>query len=132
MPDHMHVLVVPRVPRVAQVHPPVGARSSGRRVTPVSGFVAGWANSAAHLANRALATKGPLWQEGFHDHALRRTEDIGQVVDYIHGNPVRRGLAVVAEAWPWSSASPEYALETDWDWVGGNRPEDGAPTPPTA
>lgn len=28
-----------------------------------------------------------------------------QIIEYIHNNPVRRGLVARAEDWPWSSAA---------------------------
>jgi hypothetical protein len=87
-----------------------------------------WARTTSHLVNRALGTRGPLWQEGFCDHAARRSERMENVVDYVHQNPVRRGLVEISQKWHWSSANLEFANATDWDWYVGNRPEDGAPT----
>ena len=52
--------------------------------------------------------KGELWQERFFDHALRTVKDYGETVEYIHMNPVRRGLVNEPEQWKWSSF-PEYA-----------------------
>jgi len=43
--------------------------------------------------NRQLYRSGSLWQDGFHDHALRREEDLKQVAWYIVANPLRAGLA---------------------------------------
>jgi REP element-mobilizing transposase RayT len=34
----------------------------------------------------------PVWQRGFHDHALRREEDVQHVARYIVANPLRAGL----------------------------------------
>jgi REP element-mobilizing transposase RayT len=34
----------------------------------------------------------PLWQDGFHDRALRQEEDVLAVARYIVANPVRAGL----------------------------------------
>ena len=33
-----------------------------------------------------------IWQKGFHDHALRRAEDLADVARYIVANPLRAGL----------------------------------------
>ena len=127
MPDHLHMLVSPRIAAGTE-RSSVGAPSSGRSLRPLSRFVADWASASAHLMNRALGTTGPVWQEGFYDHAIRRSERLWDVVDYIHQNPVRRGLAATAEAWSWSSANPEFSEQTDWDWYVGNRREDPPPT----
>lgn len=34
----------------------------------------------------------PVWQQGFHDHALRREDDIRDIARYIVANPLRAGL----------------------------------------
>ena len=43
-------------------------------------------------AKVSLALGHSLWQHGFHDHALRRDEDLAGVARYIVANPVRAGL----------------------------------------
>lgn len=46
-----------------------------------------------------------FWQEGpGYDRNLTRPETIVAVVDYLHNNPVRRGLCQRAGEWRWSSA----------------------------
>ncbi len=128
MPDHIHVLLAPREAKsgLGNDHSTVGAPSSGRpsrvQLSPLSRLVADWASSATHLANQATAGHGSIWQEGFHDHTVRRDERIADIVDYIHQNPVRRGLVEHTEDWPWSSASPRFSSLTDWDWFAGNAP----------
>ncbi len=42
--------------------------------------------------NPMLGRDAPLWQPGYHDHALRAEEDLHAVVDYCLHNPVRAGL----------------------------------------
>ena len=34
----------------------------------------------------------PFWQKGFHDHAVRKEEDLPAVARYVVSNPVRAGL----------------------------------------
>ncbi len=34
----------------------------------------------------------PIWQRGFHDHAIRNEEDLRAVARYIVANPLRAGL----------------------------------------
>ena len=43
-------------------------------------------------AKVSLALGYPVWQRGFHDHALRREENLVSVARYIVANPVRAGL----------------------------------------
>lgn len=40
----------------------------------------------------AHARGGQVWQAGFHDHALRREEDLAAVARYVVANPLRRGM----------------------------------------
>ena len=49
------------------------------------------ARSAVSI-NRVLNRRKPVWQRGFHDHALRREEDLRIVARYIVGNQLRAGL----------------------------------------
>jgi REP element-mobilizing transposase RayT len=59
---------------------------------------------SAHRLNKRLGRRGPVWQDGFHDRALRRDEDLKMVARYILGNPVRAGLAeTVAEYSHWDA-----------------------------
>jgi putative transposase len=49
-----------------------------------------------------------FWQRGGgYDRNLTEPKTIWAEIDYIHANPIRRGLCQTAMAWPWSSAA-EY------------------------
>lgn len=45
-----------------------------------------------------------VWQEGIHPQALPTDEILQQKIDYIHRNPVERGLVATPEDWRYSSA----------------------------
>src|SRR5579859_483442 len=47
-------------------------------------------------------TDGPLWQDRFYDHVVRRAEDGRSIAHYILLNPVRRGLVQDVEEYPFS------------------------------
>ena len=47
---------------------------------------------SAHRVNSYLGRKGRLWQNAFHDHAIRKDEDIKAIARYIVANPIRAGL----------------------------------------
>ncbi|PSQ91246.1 MAG: transposase [Proteobacteria bacterium SW_6_67_9] len=50
---------------------------------------------------------GPLWQKGFHDHALRLEEDREALARYVVANPLRAGLVDRIETYPyWYCAWP--------------------------
>jgi len=90
LPDHWHVIVYPRHPL---------AISALLKALKVSSMIA---------VNRGRRESGELWQGRFFDHALRTVKDYLETVEYIHLNPVRRGLVEQPEQWRWSSYC-EYA-----------------------
>jgi len=46
----------------------------------------------------------PVWQRGFHDHALRAEEDIVGVARYLVANPLRAGLCDKIGNYPYWNA----------------------------
>jgi len=48
---------------------------------------------------------GTLWQRSFHDRGLRTRADVEATVDYVFQNPVRAGLVVLAENYPYLRGS---------------------------
>ncbi|WP_226663173.1 REP-associated tyrosine transposase [Microbulbifer aggregans] len=44
--------------------------------------------------------QGPVWQRGFHDHALRKDEDLVNVARYVVANPLRAGLVKSLRNYP--------------------------------
>jgi REP element-mobilizing transposase RayT len=73
MPDHLHWLVTLKSGNL----PTLMQRIKGRSAISI---------------NRALRSQGQIWQKGFHDHALRKDEDLQSVARYIVANPLRAGL----------------------------------------
>lgn len=58
--------------------------------------------------------KGSLWQPRYH---VRFPENPLEVLNYIHWNPVKAGLAEVPGDYPWSSASGKWDVsELGW-WL---------------
>lgn len=47
---------------------------------------------AARQWNQALAKQERLWAPGFHDHAVRRKEDLQEIARYVIANPLRARL----------------------------------------
>ena len=52
--------------------------------------------------------RGLVAWDRFFDHAVRTVREYNEKVEYIHLNPVRRGLVPHATDWKWSSVH-EYA-----------------------
>ena len=74
MPDHLHWLLIPKA---------VALKIVMQRTKSLS----------ALSINRALGRRGPVWQKGYHDRALRREEDLLAMARYIVANPLRAGIA---------------------------------------
>ncbi|MCY1367592.1 Transposase IS200 like protein [compost metagenome] len=74
MPDHLHWLLQLNGPMAISTVIKVLKGRSTRQL----GFL--------------LPDSQPVWQKGFHDHALRREEDVRKVARYIVANPLRAGL----------------------------------------
>ena len=47
---------------------------------------------SAQRINQESDRRGPFWQPGYHDHALRAEEDLVVVIGYCLRNPQRAGL----------------------------------------
>jgi len=87
MPDHLHLLAA--LGRSESLSSLVG------RVKAVT----------AREANRAMGrARGRIWMPGFHDHALRRDEDLLPSARYIVLNPVRAGLVRSVRDYPFWNA----------------------------
>jgi REP element-mobilizing transposase RayT len=47
---------------------------------------------------------GPIWSRGFHDRALRKSDDLASAARYLVMNPVRAGLARSVREYPFWDA----------------------------
>ena len=85
MPDHWHALIWPQYPLLLwqvlhDTKKIMTLRMHARR-----------------------GTRGPFWQHQFWDRFVRDEREFGERLDYMHMNPVRRGLVQRPEDWRWSS-----------------------------
>jgi len=113
MPEHVHVLVCPT-----------------ETTAKMSQFLQATKESVARNAVRHLKSHAPEWLDrikvdegsrirhrfwqpgGGYDRNVTDTDTLHFMIDYIHANPVRRGLVSHPEEWEWSSAR----------WYAGFRP----------
>ena len=97
MPNHVHLLVTPKV--VAR-----------QWLAPLKGFT-------AHRANEFLGSHGhPFWQDESYDHLVRSEAQFDRIRSYIEENPVKAGLVTEAQQYPWSSAASRLKGGCGQDW----------------
>ena len=84
MPDHLHLVLIHRMLSLAETVRLFKGRVS-RRVRLES----------PHLE---------MWQAGYFDHVVRRSEGMYRCLQYVFENPVRKGLVTNWWEWPWSGA----------------------------
>lgn len=93
MPDHFHWLL---------------ALGKGMTLPRLMASVKGYSSRMIMRRAKGCLAAGPLWQEGYHDHALRREEDVREVARYVVANPLRAGLTRVLADYPlWGCQWPE-------------------------
>jgi REP element-mobilizing transposase RayT len=85
MANHVHVLMLPKVP-------------ASRLMRSLKG-------TTAREANLILGRTGEsFWQAESYDHWVRNTAEWENIREYIENNPVKAGLVRTASEYPWSSA----------------------------
>jgi putative transposase len=70
----------------------------------LSGLVQAIKSYSARRINSLRGEAGPVWQAGFHAHALRGEEDVVGLARYVVANPVRAGLVEQVGAYPFWDA----------------------------
>jgi REP element-mobilizing transposase RayT len=96
MPDHLHWLFSLRAQSLSAVT---------KRVKSRSGIA----------INRYLGLSGPVWQKGFHDHALRQHDDLEIAARYVIANPLRAGLVEDIHDYPlWYAEWVERRIEIEF------------------
>jgi REP element-mobilizing transposase RayT len=101
MPDHLHLLVC------------LTSEES------LSAIMRRFSSFTAREMNRVFNREQSFWQEGFFDHRCRDDDDLCDRAEYIENNPVRAGLVVQPQNWPFSSAYAGHRALLDRDWYFG-------------
>jgi putative transposase len=91
MPDHFHLLLTP-------------SETLEKAVQLIKG-------GFSYRAKKEFAYSGEIWEHSFHDRRVRDTLEYETFREYIHQNPVKRGLAAVAQEYPYSSAADVFPLD---------------------
>jgi putative transposase len=93
MPDHVHLVVIPREKNI-----------SPECMKSIKGF-------SARRINELLERKGSIWENGFYDYVLEGEEKTLSRMKYVEDNPIRKGIVARAEDYAYSSA--KFRAETD-------------------
>ena len=113
MPEHVHLLLWPRHPHyristiLADMKRPEGQEAVAWLEVNQPDFLERLTVRNRNRTYRHFWQVGPGQDRNVYDPATAH-----QIVDYIHTNPVQRGLAGRPEDWPWSSAA-EWAGTED-------------------
>ncbi len=104
MPEHVHFLLYPKEETysISDILKSI-KQSSSRQVTDY--LKANKPESLKYLETGQAERKYRFWQKGGgYDRNYFTPDEIRKQVEYIHNNPVRRGLVERPEDWKWSSA----------------------------
>ena len=105
MPEHVHVVLLPHLGvKISQILTTLKQSVSKRALR--------WLEENGREFLVRLEDVSPngkrvhrFWQRGGgYDRNLRTVNDIYEKIEYVHANPVRRGLVKNAQEWPWSSS----------------------------
>ena len=106
MPEHVHLLIHPREPayQIARILHAIKQPVSRRAMAHLRATAPGWLPNLA--VRRGAVTRYQFWQRGGgYDQNLFEPDTVERMIQYIHENPVRRGLVESASAYRWSSAA---------------------------
>ena len=84
MPDHVHAILFPQENTTISDVMMRFKVAASRRIVPRRGQA--------------------IWQARFFDRVLRNRAEYDETFEYVHMNPVQRGLVENAREWEWSSA----------------------------
>lgn len=117
MPEHVHLVIVPREDAEAgRIVGEIKSRSARR----IHELLRGSPLEIQLMVDRNGVRRFALWQRRCFDHNCRTPEKVCEKVRYCIWNPVARGLVGRPEDWPWSSAGWDVNSEA----AKGNRREE--------
>lgn len=93
MRDHVHVLLTPA--------PDISLEKAVQFIK--GGF--------SFRIKKELGYRREVWQQSFTEHRIKDTADYEHHAEYVRMNPVRAGIALTADGYPYSSAA--HVLDTD-------------------
>lgn len=89
MSNHVHVVLKPLEKTENDYY------SLAQILHTMKGYTAG-------RANRLLGRTGAFWEHESYDHYVRDAEELKRIVPYVVNNPVKAGLVMDWQGWPWT------------------------------
>jgi putative transposase len=105
MPEHVHLLIWPRQPQydVAKIRSAIKEPVGRRAIVFLEKNSSEWLSRVTRKRGRKIERL--FWQSGGgYDRNIEPVGVLLAAIEYIHRNPVRRGLVKQADDWRWSSA----------------------------
>ena len=105
MPEHVHLVIRPNTesPGVAAIRREIKQPVARRALSHLRRHAPHWLDRLA--VRRGDRTVFRFWQKGAgYDRNVTEPKTLLSMIDYLHLNPVRRGLVERATDWEWSSA----------------------------
>ncbi len=105
MPEHVHLIIIPTAG--LGTGSAVPAILIGIKKTLAQRVLRAWREPNAEVLDTIRTKDGQerFWQAGGgFDRNIRDGDELEREIEYIHQNPVRRGLVAKASDWRWSSA----------------------------
>jgi putative transposase len=106
MPAHVPLIVRPRAADydIAENRTAIKAPVGRKVIAYLESEAPDWIPKITR--NRGKKTERLFWQSGGgYDRNVVKPETLMKMIDYIHLNPIRRGLVERPEDWKWSSAA---------------------------
>ena len=102
--NHFHaILSAPDLPRVMA---DLKRHTARRLIELLDAEKAEWLSNQLryHRVSHKTESEHQVWQEGYHPQSIPTDEIMLQKLEYLHNNPVKRGLVASPEHWRYSSA----------------------------
>ena len=111
--NHFHAIVAG--PQLSRTVAALKSYTANRLLAQVQSEGREWLLNQWHFycKKHKTGSEHQVWQEGFHPQELSDEEAMHQKLDYLHHNPVAKGLVSLPEHWRYSSAH---------EWLPGSRP----------
>lgn len=93
MPEHVHLLLTPAPDITIE-----------RAIQLIKG-------AYSHELGGIIGRNSEIWQRGFTDHRIRNPQDFAHHRNYIHQNPVERGIVTHPSHYRYCSAFPGFKLD---------------------